>query len=128
MEDSPRPKVRALLEGGALRVGLGCGGDGGVGPTLVSYLCGVRAGATGTVVAAMATAAVVAGAATTATAGGWRCSNGCGSCIRAGVGPASRGRRRVAHSQPEVVPSACLNHVWAGEGKEMKNGEGRGVK
>ena len=31
MKDSPRPEVRALLDGGALRDGLGCGGDGGVG-------------------------------------------------------------------------------------------------
>ena len=33
------------MGGGALQVGLGCGGDGGVGPTLVAYLCeaGVRA-------------------------------------------------------------------------------------
>ena len=48
-----------------------------------------------------------------------------GGGIRAGVRPTSRGRRRVVHPQPEVVPSACLNHVWAREGKEMKNGRGR---
>ena len=46
LEDSPGLEVRALLEGGALHVGIGCGGDGGVGLTLVSYLRG--AGATGT--------------------------------------------------------------------------------
>ena len=40
LEDSPRPEVRALLEGGALRDGRGCGEDGGKGPTRVSYLCG----------------------------------------------------------------------------------------
>ena len=47
MEDSLGPEIRALLEGGALRVGLRCGGDGGVGPTLVSYLRGVRTAGTG---------------------------------------------------------------------------------
>ena len=57
LEDSPRPEVRALLEGGALRVGLGCGGDGGMGPTIVSYLRGAGAGAVGTVVATTAVAA-----------------------------------------------------------------------
>ena len=35
MDDSLGPEVQALLDGGALRAGLGCGGDGGVGPTLV---------------------------------------------------------------------------------------------
>ena len=49
LEDSPKPEVRALLEGGALRVGLGCGGYGGVRQTLVAYLLGARAGAAGTV-------------------------------------------------------------------------------
>ena len=49
LEDSPRPKVRALLECRALRVGLGCGGDGGVGPNLVAYLRGAGAGVEGTV-------------------------------------------------------------------------------
>ena len=39
------------------RWGLECGGDGGVGPTLVPYLCGVGAGAAGTI---EATTAVVA--------------------------------------------------------------------
>ena len=48
--------------------------------------------------------------------------------IRAGVGPASRGRRRVAHPGPEVVPSACLNHAWAGEGKEMERVRGGGFE
>ena len=57
LEDSPRPNIQALLEGGALRVGLGCGGDGGVGPTLMSYLRGVGAGVAGTVEATTAAAA-----------------------------------------------------------------------
>ena len=35
VDHSPGPEVRALLDGGALWAGLGCGGDGGVGPTLV---------------------------------------------------------------------------------------------
>ena len=43
LEDSPGPEVRALLNGGAFRDGLGYGGEGGVGPTLVWYL--LRAGA-----------------------------------------------------------------------------------
>ena len=42
-EDSPRPEVQALLDGGALRDGLGCGREGGVGPTLVWYLLGAGA-------------------------------------------------------------------------------------
>ena len=63
LEDSSRPEVRALLEGGALRVGLGCGGDGGVGPTLVAYLRGAGAGAIGTLEATtVAAAAGIAGA------------------------------------------------------------------
>ena len=40
MEDSPGPEVLALLNGGALRDGLGCDGPGGVGPTRVWYLLG----------------------------------------------------------------------------------------
>ena len=67
MEDSPRPEVRALLEGRALRVGLGCGEDRGVGPTLVSYLRGAGAEAIGTVVEATPVVAVVAGAAAATT-------------------------------------------------------------
>ena len=47
LEDSPGPEVPALLEGGALRDGRGCGGDGGKGPTRVSYPCGARAIGTG---------------------------------------------------------------------------------
>ena len=43
LEDSLGPEVRALLEGGGLRDGRGCGGDGGKGPTRVSYLCGAGA-------------------------------------------------------------------------------------
>ena len=43
LDDSPRPEVRALLNGGALRDGLGCGGEGGVGPTRVWYLLGAGA-------------------------------------------------------------------------------------
>ena len=47
MEDSPGPEVRALLDGGALRDGLGCGGEGGVGLTQVWYLLGTGAAAPG---------------------------------------------------------------------------------
>ena len=169
LEDFPGTEVRALLEGGALRVGLGCGGDGGVGPTLVAYLSEAGAGAIGTIEATTAAAAVgmtgalwltaaaavgvaaaaivgggvavgaaAVGAAAAAvgsgpgldppTGGGEECSSGCccSGCsgsdgrIRAGVGPASRGRRTAAHLGPEVMPSACLNHAWVGEGKEME--------
>ena len=49
------------MEGEALRVGLGCGGEGGTGPTRVSYLRGAGAGAVMTVVAATATATAMAG-------------------------------------------------------------------
>ena len=61
LEDSPRLEVQALLEGEALRVGLGCGGDGGVGPTLVWYLRGAGASATGAWEAAAASAEPTAG-------------------------------------------------------------------
>ena len=33
-------------------------------------------------------------------------------------------RRRVAHPGSEAVPSACLYHVWAGEGEEMERVRG----
>ena len=36
-------EVQAILEGRALRVGLGCKGEGGTGPTLIWFLCGVGA-------------------------------------------------------------------------------------
>ena len=49
------------MEGGALRDGLGCGGEGGTGPTRVSYLHGAGAGAVGTVEAATAAAAATTG-------------------------------------------------------------------
>ena len=34
------------------------------------------------------------------------------------------------HPGPEAVPSTCLNHAWAGEGKEMEGmgGGGFGMK
>ena len=47
----------------------GCGGDGGVGPTLVSYLCGAEARAVGIVVATTATVAAVVDVAVAAKAG-----------------------------------------------------------
>ena len=37
------PEVRALFRGGGLRPSLGCGGEGGIAPLLVSYLCMVGA-------------------------------------------------------------------------------------
>ena len=42
-EDSLGPEFRALLDGGALRDGLGCGGEGGMEPTQVWYLLGATA-------------------------------------------------------------------------------------
>ena len=45
------------MEGGALRVDLGCREDGGVGPTLVAYLHGAGAGAVGTIEKTMVVAA-----------------------------------------------------------------------
>ena len=47
MEDSPRPEVWALLDGGALRDGLGFNGEGRVGPTRVWYLLRVEVAAPG---------------------------------------------------------------------------------
>ena len=32
----------------------------------------------------------------------------------------------MVHLGPEAVPSACLNHAWAGEGKEMEGMGGGG--
>ena len=40
LEDSSRLEVQALLDSGALRDGLRCGGDGGMGPTREWYLLG----------------------------------------------------------------------------------------
>ena len=47
LEDSPRPEVQALLDGGALRDGLRYGGEREVGPTRVWYLLGAGAAAPG---------------------------------------------------------------------------------
>ena len=43
MDNYPGPEVQALLDGGALRDGLGCDGEGGVGLNLLWYL--LKAGA-----------------------------------------------------------------------------------
>ena len=43
LEDSLGPEVWALLDGGALRDGLRCGGEGGMRPTQVWYLLRVGA-------------------------------------------------------------------------------------
>ena len=67
-----------------------------MGLTLVSYLCGAGAGGSRNC---------------GCSDGGRRNCGGDGGSIRAGVGPISRGKRRVTHSLPE--------------GKEMKNGRGR---
>ena len=79
MEDSPRPDFRALFGGGNLLKGHGCGEDGGVGPTRVSYLHGDRA-AGGTGVRATAAAAeeceAVAATVGSVTGGGAAASGG----------------------------------------------------
>ena len=49
------------MECGALWDGLGCGGEGGTGPTRISYLHRVGAGVVGTVEAAAAVAAAKVG-------------------------------------------------------------------
>ena len=87
----------------------------------VSYLCGVGGRAIGTVEVTTTEAAVgMAGAlwlaaaavvGTTAATGGSGCSDNDGSGIKVGVGPTSRGRRKVAYLGPEAVPSACLYHA-----------------
>ena len=129
MEDSPGLEVQALLEGGALRVGLECGGDGGVGPTLVWYLRGAGASATGAWEAAAASAephgrTTWGNSDCRHSGGGGGSGRGRGDeCrIRDGVGPANMRRRRVANMGPEAVPSTCLSHSRAKKGKEMKNG------
>ena len=52
MEDSPNLEVQALFDCGALQDGLGCGGEGGVGPTLVWYRLGAGAAVEETTAAA----------------------------------------------------------------------------
>ena len=74
--DSPRPEVRALLDGGVLWEGLGYGEDGGLGSTRVRYLLRIAAVeeeptaglASGAVTAVRAT--IVAGAAAVTAAAG----------------------------------------------------------
>ena len=43
------------------------------------------------------------------------------------VGASGRGRRRLTHSRPKVMPSTRLHHNWAGEGVEMERMGGRKV-
>ena len=68
MEDSPRPDVRALFGGRNPLASRGCGGDGRVGPTHVSYLRG--AGVVGGTGAGDTTVATKGGAACPAAGGG----------------------------------------------------------
>ena len=71
LEDSPGPEVQALLDGGALWDGLGCGGEVRMGPTLVWYLFGTGAAAAtgaGTVATTAAGAVMAAVAAATGVA------------------------------------------------------------
>ena len=110
-------EVQAILEGRALRVGLGCKGRGrnranpdmvpmwgrsnsnrGLGSDSILYRTHGR------------------------TALG--SDNGGGR--RARVGTVSRGRRRLPHSKPEAVSSARLHHGWPGEEEEMERRGGGG--
>ena len=60
--------------------------------------------------------------------GDCRSSSGCsGGGRRARVRASGKGRRRLPHSGPNVVPSARLHHGWVGEGEEMERMGGRKV-
>ena len=68
-------------------------------------------------VAAAATVVAV-GAGTTTVAGARGASvGGAGLGLELPVG----GRRRLLHSGPEAMSSACLHHGWVGEGEEMES-------
>ena len=116
MEDSPRQEVRALLDCGALRDGLGCGEDGGMGLTRVWYLLGGRGSDNRS--RTQGRDALNGG-----SGGGCRSrhdggSSGCRS--RARVGATGMGRRRLPQSGLEAVSSARLQNGWVGEGEEME--------
>ena len=116
MEDSLGPEVRALLDGGALWDGLGCGGEGEVWPTRVWYLHGIGAAAPG----GWDEAGVKEGRSGyggCGSHGGWDCSDG-----EAWIRAAGRGRRGMTHPRPESVSSAGLHHGGTREGEEVERG------
>ena len=119
MEESPGPEVWVILGGGAIWFGLGCGGDGGVGQTLVAYLREAGAGAAGIVEATTTiVAAGMAGAfwlVAVATVGG--CAAAAAAIVGGGAVAATA---TVSGPGPKAVASTCLNHAWSGEGKEME--------
>ena len=87
MEDSPGPDVRALFGGGNFPAGRGCGGDGGVGPTHMSYLRG--AGAVGGTGARDIEAATEGGVACPTAGGGTTIAVAAESAARGGGATAS---------------------------------------
>ena len=126
MEDSPRPEVLALLDGGVLRAGLGCDGAGGVGPTRVWYLLGAGASkeepTTGLlwVATVVNKVAAVAGAAGVIAEGGRSCRSNSGGGSWSGKrrgGDNCSGRRRdsggrggTGHPRPESMSTTGLHH------------------
>ena len=126
-----------------------------MGPTLVAYLRGARVGAVGTVEATMAAVAVgivgalwlaatgavgvataeaVGGGATAAAVGGGVTAAAVGggataaaaAVSRPGLDPLIGEGEEWLHPGLEAVPSACLNHAWAGEGKKTERMGGGG--
>ena len=127
MEDSPRPKVWALLDGGALRAGLGCGGDGGMGPTLVWYRLGAGSAAEETTTslprAAAGVATAVAGGATAGAAAVGRAAAN-SAAMRGEVleSPAGGGEERRTRGQ-KVLPPRVFAML---KSKKEKKGVGWG--
>ena len=122
MEDSPRPEVLALLDGGALRAGLGCDGAGGVGPTRVWYLLGAGASeeepteelpwVAAVANKAAATAAVVGGVAAT---GGGEVAGGAAAGA-AGLEPPAGGGEELR----TLIWKACPPRVFTMVGLELE--------
>ena len=125
----PRPEVQDLLEGGALRIGLGCGGDEGVGPTLVAYLRGAEARIAGTIEATTATVAPgMAGAlllAATTVVGG--CATAAAAAISGPrLDPPAGGGEEWRTRGLKLCPPLVLTMPGPGEGKEMEGMGGGG--
>ena len=102
MEDSPRPEVQAL------RVGLGCGGDGGVGPTLIAYLRGAGAGAIGTVEATTTAAAGTPWLAATTAVGAAVAAIAVATGSRPGLDPPARGGEEWRTRGLKLCPPCVL--------------------
>ena len=117
----PWARGPSLFYVGDLRDGLGYGGEGETGPTLVLYLRRTGAAAWGAEVAsAEPTVALGSGR------GGNRARNGCSdgdsrwhssgnssSGAMARFGAVGRGRIRWPHFGPEAMSSTRLHHGWA---------------